>query len=88
METVEFENQKTGQTRKFPAPLFEALVQLALQVIKPEEREKAEIQVGRMVASWVDEAPEADPIRRAGLALMVGEIDRPSLPNPVEDSAL
>ncbi len=67
-EFVEFENARTGRTRRFPLALFECLTQLCLRPFPVEDRQQAETQVGKMVAEFLD-AEVAEPLRMAAEAL-------------------
>lgn len=76
-EIIEFENERTGFTRKYPKSIFDSLVALCLGLLPQGERERAEEQVGRMVGEFIDTAGAGEPLRLAAEALypeLKGEI--------------
>ncbi len=68
-ELVEFENEKTGITRKFPKVLFDSLVHLCLRNYPHKEWDRVEAQVSAMVATFLDEGDAAHALRAAASAL-------------------
>jgi hypothetical protein len=66
---VEFENQKTGRTRKFPQAIFESLTRLCLEMLPPEQWERAEQQISNMVGEYLDTAPAGEALRMAAAAM-------------------
>lgn len=74
---IELENQKTGNTRKFPKSIYDALLDLCLQMLPPNQRERAEGQLMGMLAEYLDTNAAAEPLLLAAEALypeMKGEI--------------
>jgi hypothetical protein len=68
-EMIELENEKTGQTRKFPKAIFDSLVTLCLHLLPAAERGQAEGQVWGLVGEYLDAAQAAEPLRMAAEAL-------------------
>ncbi len=72
---VEFENVRTGRTRRFPMSLFDCLTQLCLEALPAADRESVRDQIGKMVAEYLDRE-SAEPLRMAADAMFpkMGEI--------------
>lgn len=66
---VELENQKTGKSIFFPKDVFDSLVNMSLLCFPPDERERVEMKVGSMVATFLDDEHLGAVLRAAALAL-------------------